>query len=177
VERQQLITISPAGHPDPRVAHAGFDLEHAYIERCWAPVLGPPSTALLRRLPALWAEAEPARMDFGELSRSLGVGTGRGAHSPLSRTMDRLARYRFARPAAADGQWEVFRQVRPLEAHELRRLPEWSRRMHTELLDRHIAGLTRTTPTAQLTARLDRIQTRRPPDHRPITTPSRHIEP
>lgn len=116
-------------------------------------------------------------MNFAELSRSLGVGTGRGAHSPLSRTLDRLVRYRFARQAA-DGQWEVFRQVRPLEVHELRRLPDWSRRMHTELLDRHIAGLTSTTPTAQLTARLDRIQTRRQPDHRPITTtPSRHIEP
>ncbi|QYG94325.1 hypothetical protein HC251_24850 (plasmid) [Iamia sp. SCSIO 61187] len=122
---RHLITISPAGHPDPRVARAGFDLEHAYVERCWAPVLGPTSTALLRRLPALWAEAEPARIDFGELSRSLGVGTGRGEHSPLSRTLDRLVRYRFARQAA-DGQWEVFRQVRPLDTHQLRRLPEWS---------------------------------------------------
>ena len=46
MERQHLITISPAGHPDPRVGHAGFDLEHAYVERCWAPVLGPTSTAL-----------------------------------------------------------------------------------------------------------------------------------
>lgn len=173
---RHLITISPAGHPDPRVAHAGFDLEHAYVERCWAPVLGPTSTALLRRLPALWAEAEPVRADFVELSRSLGVGTGRGANSPLSRTLDRLVRYRFARQAG-DGRWEVFRQVRPLEAHELHRLPEWSRRMHAELLDRHIAGLTSTTPAAQITARLDRIQARRSPDHRTIaTTPSRPIE-
>jgi hypothetical protein len=176
VERH-LITISPAGHPDPRVAHAGFDLEHAYVERCWAPVLGPTSTALLRRLPALWAEAEPVQMDFAELSRSLGLGSGRGAHSPLSRALDRLVRYRFARPVA-DGRWEVFRQVRPLEAHQLHRLPDWPRRMHAELLDRHIAGLTSTTPAAQLTARLDRIQARRPPEHPPITTtPSRHLEP
>lgn len=173
---RHLITISPAGHPDPRVAQAGFDLEHAYVERCWAPVLGPTSTALLRRLPVLWAEAEPVRADFVELSRSLGVGTGRGAHSPLSRTLDRLVRYRFARQAG-DGRWEVFRQVRPLEAHELHQLPEWSRRMHAELLDRHIAGLTSTTPAAQITARLDRIQARRSPDHRTIaTTPSRPIE-
>lgn len=174
---RHLITISPAGHPDPRVAHAGFDLEHAYVERCWTPVLGPTSTALLRRLPALWVEAEPVRADFVELSRSLGVGTGRGAHSPLSRTLDRLVRYRFARQAG-DGRWEVFRQVRPLEAHQLDRLPEWSRRMHTELLDRHISGLASASPTAQLTARLDRIQSRRQPHPRPITTtPSRHLEP
>lgn len=176
MEQRHLITISPAGHPDPRVAHAGFGLEHAYVERCWAPVLGPTSTALVRRLPALWAEAEPARVDFVELSRSLGLGSGRGAHSPLSRSLDRLVRYRFAR-RAPDGGWEVFRQVRPLEAHELGRLPEWSRRMHVELLDRHIADLTSTTPTSELTARLDRIQARQPPDHRPIAaTPSRPIE-
>lgn len=172
MEPPTIITITPSGHPDPRVAHAGFGLDHAYVERCWAPVLGPTSTLLLRQLPTLWAETDPLRMDLAELSRTVGVGAGHGAHSPLSRALDRLVRFRLARPGA-DRSWEVFRQVRPLGANELRRVPEWSRQMHTRLLDQHIAELTAHSPTARLTARLDHLQARPTPSSRTLIVPRR----
>ncbi len=175
MEPVRPITIFPVGHPDPRVAQAGFDLDHAYLERCWAPLLGPTATALLRRLPVLWDEVEPAQMAFAELSRSIGLGSGCGTHSPLQRTLDRLVSHRFARSSTEDG-WEVFRQVRPLEVRELRRLPAWSRRMHTQLLDEHVARLAGATPATQLTARLDRLQSRRSPDHsHTVEAPAHHL--
>lgn len=165
------LEFSAAGHPDPRVHHAGFNLDHPYLEQCWAPILGPSGVAVLRRLPMLWAEGEPARIGAADLARSLGLGRGTGANSRLQHTLERTTRFGLSTWIEPGRTLRVYTEVPPLEPHRLARLPEWSRRAHDRLLTNHIDQLTR-TPTARpptpptLTERLDRLQ-RPPAPHRP----------
>lgn len=60
--------------PTPRVQRVGFDLTDPYVEHCWSAVIGPTSTLLLRRLPALWIARVPIDIGASDLSRSLGLG-------------------------------------------------------------------------------------------------------
>ena len=96
METQHLVRLHPVPHPSAQVHRAGFGLDHPYIEQCWAPLLGPTSTLLLRRLPVLWHEHEHVEIEIGELARSLGLGASTGRHGSLQHTLDRLVRFRFA---------------------------------------------------------------------------------
>ncbi len=157
------LTIQAALHPNTRVRQVGFDLDHPYVERVWATVVGPTSVLMLRRMPGLWRDAEPAHVDPGELAQSLGLG---GAISPNQRfwkTVHRLTQFGLAR-YGEDGSLDVFTKVAPLSARQLTRVPEWSRREHHRLLDEHIEQLAAggtpngTGPAADITARLDRLE-------------------
>jgi hypothetical protein len=162
MEPDQVITLNPVSHPDRQVRRIGFELTDPYVEQCWAPLIGPSSTMLLRRLPELWSMHEPAEMEAKELSRSIGLGVGMGKNSPLVRTLDRLVRFRFARPGPSEPGLDVYTEVAPLGAHELAKVPQWSRDAHARLLDAHLEqfnGLSEhQAKIAAATARLDRVQ-------------------
>ena len=128
-------------------------------------MVGPGSTLLLRRLPALWVARVPAEIDANELSQSLGLGAGVGEHSRLMSTLERLARFGLARPATDRAGLDVFRQVPPLSARQLARVPQWTRDAHERLFSTHLGQIDRLdrldrhqASVASVTARLDRLQ-------------------
>jgi hypothetical protein len=163
------VLLEAVQHPDPAVRRVGFDLDHPYVENVWVGVIGPTSTLLLRRLPQLWREASPARIEVAELAASLGVGTRvEGWNNQLWRTFRRLAMFRLATPVE-DGRVGVLVQLPPVTNRQLARLPEWTARTHERLLGQHLerlalgSGVTPpTSPAAEtaqaITARLDRMQ-------------------
>ncbi len=81
METNQLVRLHAVPHPSAPVRRAGFPLDHPYLEQCWAPVIGPTSVLLLRRLPVLWRENVSIELELEELAGSLGLGhsTGRNA--------------------------------------------------------------------------------------------------
>jgi hypothetical protein len=136
------LEVHPAPHPKLEVHRAGFSLDHAYLEQCWTPVLGPSSVLLLRRMTALWREAAPATVDVAELGAQLGLGHGGSKHSPIARTIERVVRFRFA-SWSAPGVLDVYTEVSPLPPRQLERVPRWCVDRHEELLSRHLAELGR----------------------------------
>ncbi len=168
MDTTEHIAIHAAPHPVSRVQRAGFPLDHPYMDHCWAPVLGPTGTLLLRRLPWLWMEAAPVEMPLVELSRSLGLGAGTGRHSPAWRTIERLVGFRFA-SWRGPGDLDVYVAVPPLSPRQLDRLPAVTRRHHDQLLSRHVEELAapmgpsippEPSAAARALQRLDRLQQR-----------------
>lgn len=162
MERDRTLCFTPVDHPDVRVQRIGFDLTDPYVEQCWSAVVGPSSTLLLRRLPALWVARVPAEISASELSQSLGLGAGVGEHSRLVNTVERLARFRLARPAPHGAGLDVFCQVPPLSPRQLARVPEWTRDTHERLFGAHLEQIDHLArhqaSVASITARLDRLQ-------------------
>lgn len=149
MEAPARLEIHPAPYPVLEVHRAGFPLDHPYVEQCWAPLLGPSSVLLLRRTSELWRESIPAEVETTDLAAQIGLGRGRGRHSPITKTVERLVRFRFAH-WAAPGVLDVFQEVRPVPSRDLSRLPQWSRGRHDQLLTAHldeIAGRSATTPS------------------------------
>lgn len=162
MERDRTLHFTPVDHPDTRVQRVGFDLTDPYVEQCWSAVVGPSSTLLLRRLPALWVAQVPAEIDASELSQSLGLGSGVGENCRLVNTLQRLVRFGLAEPAADGAGLDVYRQVAPLEPRQLARLPEWTRDTHDRMFGAHIEQVDdlarHQASVASITARLDRLQ-------------------
>lgn len=140
MEPPTSLDIHPVPHPSLEVHRAGFPLEHPYVEQCWTPILGPSSVLLLRRAAYLWRAQTPAQVDPQDLARQIGIGYAGGLQSTLSRTVQRLVRFRFA-------EWSdqtslgIYSEARPLQGRELRRLPDWCARQHEVLLTRHLDEL------------------------------------
>ena len=157
VESSDVLELTAARHPDRRVGRLGFDLRHPYVEQCWGAAIGPSAVALLRRLPVLWAEGEPARVDAGQLAQSLGLGAGAGR---LGRSLDRTVRFGLAEWAAPGQALRIYTEVPPLTERRLARLPEWTQRAHGRLLAEHLDRLAvvATPGVSAITARLDRFQ-------------------
>jgi hypothetical protein len=152
-----LLVVHATGHPVAAVHRVGFPLDHPYVERCWAPVLGPSSVLLLRRMPELFRASPDPVVPLDELGRSLGLG-GTGEHSAIRRTLDRLVQFRFA-SWAGPGELDVYTEVPPLGPRHLDRVPESTRRVHDALLATHLDALAAPPPrTEDLLARLDRLQ-------------------
>lgn len=134
------LEIHPAAYPNLEVHRAGFPLDHPYLEQCWSPILGPSSVLLLRHTAQLWRDSDPAVVDSADLAQQIGLGKGRGTHSPLGHTLSRIVRFRFAQ-WSAPGVLDVYTEVRPLRERDLGRVPDWSARRHDELLGRHLDSL------------------------------------
>ncbi|HVA42654.1 MAG TPA: hypothetical protein VNF50_04155 [Acidimicrobiales bacterium] len=80
-ETPAVLELHAVRHPEGLVRQVGFPLDHPFLERCWAPLIGPSSVMLLRRCSRLWQVASPARIPTEELSRQLGLGRGAGPSS------------------------------------------------------------------------------------------------
>jgi hypothetical protein len=173
VPAPDVLTIHAVPHPDHAARQAGFPLDHPYIEQCWSASVGPSCALLLRRLPVLWREREPAVVAASELSRSLGLGANtRYEDCRFWRTVTRLTQHRLAARPEVD-VLEVYATVRPLAPRQLARLPDWSRAAHDRLLGEHLdrlatggvdGGSAVPGPQGRVTTRLDRLErTHRPP--------------
>lgn len=172
MENSNVLELAAAPHPDPRVRRAGFDLTHPYVEQCWGAVIGPSGLAIMRRLPVLWTEQEPARISLAELARSLGLGAGTGENSRLQRSLERMVRFGLAGWAEPERVLGVYSEVPPLRGRRLEQLPEWSRRAHGRLLGAHVDHLVadgnHSPEVAAVSARLDRLQRPNGPGLTPI---------
>lgn len=162
MERDQILRFTPVDHPDSRVQRVGFDLSDPYLEQCWAAVVGPSSTMLLRRMPVLWVAQVPAEIGASELSQSLGLGVGVGERSRLANTLNRLVQFGLAKQAPDGAGLDLYRHVAPLSTRQLDRVPQWTRDTHERLLDTHLEQFDdlahHQSNVASITARLDRIQ-------------------
>ena len=138
----EVLDLHAVPHPVASVQQAGFPLDHAYLEQCWTPVIGPSSVLLLRRCAWLWRDATPARVAAEDLAAQLGLGHGTGRHSPVWRTVELVARFRFA-TMASPGELHVYTEVPPVPDRQLDRLPAWCRKQHERLLGQHLDGLAR----------------------------------
>lgn len=148
----EVVAIHATLHPEAVLRRVGFALDHPYVEHCWSAVVGPTSTLLLRRLPLLWREQEPAVVQVRDLARSLGLG---GETGKLRRVLGRLVDFGFAnRPG--EGVLEVYTAVRPLTPRQVERLPEWSQQTHSRLLGAHLDELA--ASTARMNGRLDHLE-------------------
>lgn len=136
----QILTIHAVPHRNPQVQRVGVPLDHPYVEQCWAPILGPSSVLVLRRVAVLWEHADPAEVPISELARSIGLGKGTGPNSPIRHTLDRLERHGFLR-RGHDGLVTVATTVGPVSERQMDRLPEWSRQRHEVLWGRHLDSL------------------------------------
>lgn len=127
--------------PWPESADAGdrFPVRHPYVEAFYAPSLGPTATLLLRRF-GLGLAVHPTgyHLDVDYLAAALGLGAGRGRHSPLVRSLDRLVWMRSALwvdvdtmavrtvlPRAAAGM--VAKMPPQLQAEHAQALLDWER--------------------------------------------------
>lgn len=163
------IVLHARPHPDLEVQRAGFPLDHRYVEQCWAPVIGPTSTLLLRRLPWLWRAGTTVAVSMADLGQSLGVGSGTGRSSMIVRTLDRLVKFGFATPSGS-GELDVFTEARPLSPRHLTRVPAWTKVLHEQLLTAHLGELSVQASRArhpsnvsqQLSERLNRLERRSP---------------
>lgn len=167
METESVIRLHGVPHPQTQVRQVGFPLDHAYVEQCWTPVIGPTSVLLLRRLPVLWREGMTAEVDIADLAQSLGLGNSSGRNGSMQRTLERLSRFRFASPMGP-ADLEVFTEAPPLSPRHLERLPGWTRNRHDQILGAHLDELARIHSRDDLTARLDRLaqpRTPAPPAH------------
>ena len=156
METQRVIRLHGVPHPQPQVRQVGFPIDHAYIEQCWAPIIGPTSVLLLRRLPVLWREGMTAEVDVADLAQSLGLGNSTGRSGTMQHTLQRLERFRFA-SCSGPAELEVFTEAPPLSSRHLERLPAWTAKRHEHLLRVHLDELARIQSRSDLTARLDRL--------------------
>ncbi|HWL44477.1 MAG TPA: hypothetical protein VNQ73_16170 [Ilumatobacter sp.] len=158
MDDQQQLVLRASQHPNNVIARLGFDLRHRYLEECWAPVIGPASVLLLRRLPDLWRNEEPARLTAGDLGRHLGL-----AGSGTEHTLRRLERFGFAR-FGQTGEVEVFTTAGPVHADQLDRLPPASRVEHHRMVaDQFATALDPDRNSATVSRRLDQLQNRSRP--------------
>jgi hypothetical protein len=96
MEPPEVLAIHAVPHPNPKVRRVGFTLDDPYVEQVWAGVIGPSALLVLRRLPVLWREREPAVVDLRELDRSLGLGASLARSGRTWRTIERLVGFGMA---------------------------------------------------------------------------------
>lgn len=111
----------------------GFPLDHPYVEHVWVAAVGPTSTLLLRRAAVLF-KAFPDGLEVE--ARDFGHSLGLASRDPqqLTKTLDRLDRFRLSRWRAETGVLEVPSHVRPVPGGMLERLPASTLAVHRSLI-------------------------------------------
>jgi len=127
--------------PDPVIDHLGLAPQGPYSEYCWLPRLGPASTLAFRRLAAtLSRRPDGFEIDTVEFARSLGLGSGIGAHAPVTRTLRRLVSFDLA-VFTDQARFALRRRIPPLSGRHLSHLSAELQRIHGALLADHQAEL------------------------------------
>jgi hypothetical protein len=88
MEPPETLVIRAVPEPNPKVRRVGFTLDDPYVEQVWAWGIGPSALLVLRRLPVMWREREPAVVDLRELGQSLGLGPSVARSGRTWRTID-----------------------------------------------------------------------------------------
>lgn len=160
MSKDKPLLLIASSHPDPIIAEHGFDLQHPYIEQCWAQTVGPTATLLLRRLPDMWRFRQPASTTVGEIASTLGV-----TPSAMRHGLRQLEAHYFTNRLSRDGH-EVYATVAPLSADLLERAPITVRHSHSQLITPALRPIVdaptcepATSPIANIARRLNRLQT------------------
>ncbi|WCO68571.1 hypothetical protein PO878_07495 [Iamia majanohamensis] len=115
---------------DPVVDALGYPARSTYVEQFWLSILGPSTTWLVRHVDAaLEARPEGTTLELAATAEALGLGAGRGRHSPLVRALHRACQFGVAR-ASAGPTLAVRRNLPPLTRHQVDRLPAGVRARH-----------------------------------------------
>ena len=110
---------------DPVVDTLGHDPRSRYVETFWLPTLGPTALLLLRHLADRFDRTpEGVELTVSDTSHTLGLGQRDGTASPLVRTLRRLTQFDLACEDPMSDTVAVRRNVPPVNARHLRRLPE-----------------------------------------------------
>ena len=109
-------------------ARHGWPIDSRFVEEFWLPVLGPSSVVLLRWVARHADElARYQLMPLVELASVIGLGTSVGRHSPICRTLERLARFDAARrdtaPNADTPELSVYSHLLPVHRRLATQLP------------------------------------------------------
>lgn len=123
-------TLAVEAWEDPVIDALGYPPRSTYVERFWLSILGPSTTWLVRHIDArLEAGPEGFTLELGPTAEALGLGTGRGRHSPLVRALHRACQFGVAR-AGGGPTLAVRRHLPPLTRHQIDRLPDAVRTEH-----------------------------------------------
>jgi hypothetical protein len=150
MEPPEVLAIHAVPLPDPKVRQVGFALDDPYVEQVWAGVIGQSALLVLRRLPVLWRDREPAVVDLRELGQSLGLSPSLARSGRPCRTIERLVRFGMA-------HWLPGRRARcapevaPLSGRQLAPGARVRRRVHDRCLARTSIGSPSPTPTGPST--------------------------
>ncbi|HEX6236614.1 MAG TPA: hypothetical protein VFZ68_05445 [Acidimicrobiales bacterium] len=123
-------------HKNPSVRASGIGPTDPYLEWCWGPVVGPSTTALVRRVAELTAPTGEAHVPFPELGRLLGLGATEAPtrNNKLVRTLVRAEQFGLGfTNVDAPGSLVTFGihdRVALVPHRLLERLPEISRQHH-----------------------------------------------
>lgn len=115
--------------PLPAPARNVHPLRSDYVEVCWTPVVGSTAVALLRLLPAMWAEAVPVEVADMDLAQRFGLGKS----DRVRQTAQRIARFCGGRWDPSLRLLEVPTALPSLSPGQLARVPEWTRARHEAL--------------------------------------------
>ena len=117
--------------PDREADRLGHDARGRYAEWFILPILGPTATWLLRRLvDGLEAFPDGYELDLDETARALGLNYIAGRPGPFHKAMQRVIMFGHAQPVAYG--LAVRRNLHPLTAKQLDRLPPHLRSMHAD---------------------------------------------
>lgn len=119
----------------------GWDLNHPYVETFWLPTIGPTSTLLLRFVGRNVATETYKLFDPAEIAIRLGLSRGTGRHSPVAKTINRLAYFDLAtidsEPEDTDLQVTVCSNVPELPPPHQTRWPDYLRILHSRAVAHH----------------------------------------
>jgi hypothetical protein len=118
--------------PDPVLDVIGHDPRSWYAETFWLPTLGPTALLLLRHLADRFEEAPGGiTLPVADTAAALGLGPRDGQHSPLVRSLHRLAQFELA-CSDGDTTMAVRRALPPVHRRHVRRLPAALQARHAE---------------------------------------------
>ena len=123
-------SLTVVAWPDTVIDALGHHPCATYVENFWLGVLGPSTTFLLRHLvTTLEATPDGYELPLAVTARRLGLGDGRGRHSPFVRSLARLVQFELAQ-LEDDHTLAVRRRVPPLNRRQLLRLPDLLQSAH-----------------------------------------------
>src|ERR687898_2117109 len=85
-------------HANPMVRACGIEPTDPYLERCWLPVVGPSTVALVRHVADLTSSNGEAHVQLSDLGRQLGLGAVEipSRNNKLVRTLSRAEGFGLA---------------------------------------------------------------------------------
>ena len=124
-----LDTLTFEPWPSPDIDVFGEAVDGTYSRLLWLPTVGPSSWLVWGTLAAQLHRDPTVTWQPADLAAAHGL-AGTGRHSPLARTLQRLARFRLL---LDDGDLTLVRLTAPpLAERQLLRLPPFARRLHDQ---------------------------------------------
>ena len=123
---------------DPVVDRYGFEAHSEYVERFWAPLIGPSSLFLLRFLASQLNDAPDGFvLPCARTAQYLGMSDKTGPGDVFPRTLNRLCQFRIAHEM--DGALFVRQKIASLHPKQVVRLAQPLQQLHQDYLQQRMA--------------------------------------